>query len=242
MDPVTLMLFIIAGGVFVGVCVHFIPASAVGAMSASTGIATGPSMLSFGAGLSGILSASFALEAGPVAMLASGAASSTLMVVLTILGGNLMNAFGTGVPPVSGQTASGQSVLGSSTKDAITGWEQKPFVTPGTDGHGMPVQTVISGVIGGIIGGLGGAMVFLGVHYLFVPITQETAAISGMIAAGIFLINCVLPAYTLVGKTEGMFDRKMLRIPKTFFSCLIVSTFLAVIIYSVSTYASMGAV
>jgi len=56
MDPVSLMLFIIAGGVLVGVCVHFIPASAVGAMSASTGIATGPSMLSFGAGLTGILS------------------------------------------------------------------------------------------------------------------------------------------------------------------------------------------
>lgn len=53
MDPVTLMLFIIAGGVLVGICVHFIPASAVGAMSASTGIATGPSMLSFGAGLTG---------------------------------------------------------------------------------------------------------------------------------------------------------------------------------------------
>ncbi|MCL7415742.1 MAG: tetrahydromethanopterin S-methyltransferase subunit D [ANME-2 cluster archaeon] len=241
MDPVTAMFLIIAGGVLVGVCVHFIPASAVGAMSASTGIATGPSMLSFGAGLSGILSASFALDSGLAAMLASGAAGSTLMVVLTILGGNLVNAFGTGVPPVSGQTASGQSVLGSSTKDAITGWEQKPFVTPGTDGHGMPVQTAISGVIGGIIGGLGGAMVFFGVQFMFVPVSQEAAGLSGMIAAGIFLINCVLPAYTLVGKTEGMFDRKMLRVPKTFLSCLIVSTFLALIIYSTSTYASMGA-
>ena len=242
MDPVSLMLFIITGGVLVGVCVHFIPASAVGAMSASTGIATGPSMLSFGAGLTGILSASFALDSGPVAMLASGAAGSALMIVLTILGGNLVNAFGTGVPPVSGQTASGQSVLGSSTKDVITGWEQKPFVTPGTDGHGMPAQTAISGIIGGILGGVGGAMVFLGVHFLIVPISQETAALSGMIAAGIFLINCVLPAYTLVGKTEGMFDRKMLTIPKTFLSCLIVSTFLALIIYSVSTYTSSGAV
>jgi len=85
-------------------------------------------------------------------------------------------------------------------------------------------------------------MVFLGVHFLIVPISQETAALSGMVAAGIFLINCVLPAYTLVGKTEGMFDRKMLTIPKTFLSCLIVSTFLALIIYSVSTYASTGAV
>jgi len=58
-------------------------------------------MLSFGAGLTGILSASFALDSGPVAMLASGAAGSALMIVLTILGGNLVNAFGTGVPPVN---------------------------------------------------------------------------------------------------------------------------------------------
>ena len=212
MAPFNTMLLIITGGVLVGVCVHFIPASAVGAMSASTGIATGPSMLSFGAGLTGILSASFALD-------------ESLLVMLT-----------------SGQTASGQSVLGSSTKDVITGWDQKPFISPGTDGHGMPVQTVISGIIGGIIGGLGGAMVFFGVHSLLTPINEEAAALSGMIAAGIFLINCVLPAYTLVGKTEGIFDQKILRIPKTFLSCLVVSTFLALIIYSISMYALLGAV
>lgn len=242
MDPFNTMLLIITGGVLVGVCVHFIPASAVGAMSASTGIATGPSMLSFGAGLTGILSASFALDESLLVMLTSGAAGSALMIALTMLGGNLVNAFGTGVPPASGQTASGQSVLGSSTKDVITGWDQKPFISPGTDGHGMPVQTVISGIIGGIIGGLGGAMVFFGVHSLLTPINEEAAALSGMIAAGIFLINCVLPAYTLVGKTEGIFDQKILRIPKTFLSCLVVSTFLALIIYSISMYALLGAV
>jgi tetrahydromethanopterin S-methyltransferase subunit D len=233
-DPLTAMVFIIAGGVLVGVCVHFIPASAVGAMSASTGIATGPSMLSFGAGLAGILSASFAFDAGPAVMLASGAAASALMVILTILGGNLVNAFATGVPPASGQTASGQSVVGSSTKDVISGWDQKPFITPGTDGHGMPVQTTVSGIIGGILGGLGGAMVLYGVYELLAPKSIDAATLSGMISAGIFLINCVLPAYTLVGKTEGMFDRKIKRIPKTFLSCLIVSTFLALIISTVS--------
>jgi tetrahydromethanopterin S-methyltransferase subunit D len=233
-DLLIAMVFIIAGGALVGICVHFIPASAVGAMSASTGIATGPSMLSFGAGLAGILSASFAFDAGPAVMLALGAAASALMVILTILGGNLVNAFATGVPPASGQTASAQSVVGSSTKDVISGWDQKPFITPGTDGHGMPVQTTVSGIIGGILGGLGGAMVLHGVYELFVPISIDAATLSGMIAAGIFLINCVLPAYTLVGKTEGMFDRKIKRIPKTFLSCLIVSTFLALIIYTAS--------
>jgi len=237
MEPLISMLIIIGGGVLVGVCVHFIPASAVGAMSASTGIATGPSMLSFGAGLAGILSASFALEEGLAVMLASGAGGSALMIILTILGGNLVNAFGTGVPPVSGQTANKLSVLGTSTKDVITGWEQKPYITPGTDGHGMPVQTTVSGIIGGVIGGLGGAMVFYGVYSLFSTFSVEAASLSGMVAAGIFLINCVLPAYTLVGKTEGMFDRKILRTPKTFLSCLIVSTFLALIIYSVSQYS-----
>lgn len=228
------MFAIILGGVLVGICVHFIPASATGAMSAATGIATGPSMLSAGAGMAGILSAAYSMDSGLAVVLASGATGSALMLVLTILGGNIANAFGTGVSPASGQTASGQSILGKSTKDAITGWDQKPYISPGTDGHGMPVQTHISGIIGAFIGGIGGALVLFAVYTLLSPILKPEAAftIAGFIGAGVFLINSVLPAYTLVGKTEGMFDQKIRRTPKTLVSCLIVSTVIAVLIYS----------
>ncbi len=234
MEPITAMLAIILGGVLVGICVHFIPASATGAMSAATGIATGPSMLSAGAGMAGILSAAYSMDSGLAVVLVSGATGSALMLVLTILGGNIANAFGTGVSPASGQTASGQSILGKSTKDAITGWDQKPYISPGTDGHGMPVQTHISGLIGAFIGGIGGALVLFAVYTLLAPILKPDAAftISGFIGAGVFLINSVLPAYTLVGKTEGMFDQKIRRTPKTLVSCLIVSTVIAILIYS----------
>ena len=234
MEPLTAMFAIILGGVLVGICVHFIPASATGAMSAATGIATGPSMLSAGAGMAGILSAAYSMDSGLAVVLASGATGSALMLVLTILGGNIANAFGTGVSPASGQTASGNSILGKSTKDAITGWDQKSYISPGTDGHGMPVQTHISGLIGAFIGGIGGALVLFAVYTLLAPILKPDAAftIAGFIGAGVFLINSVLPAYTLVGKTEGMFDQKIRRTPKTLVSCLIVSTVIAILIYS----------
>jgi tetrahydromethanopterin S-methyltransferase subunit D len=234
MEPITAIFAIILGGVLVGICVHFIPASATGAMSAATGIATGPSMLSAGAGMAGILSAAYSMDSGLAVVLASGATGSALMMVLTILGGNIANAFGTGVSPASGQTASGQSILGKSTKDAITGWDQKPYISPGTDGHGMPVQTHISGILGAFIGGIGGALVLFAVYTLLSPILKPEAAftISGFIGAGVFLINSVLPAYTLVGKTEGMFDQKIRKTPKTLVSCLIVSTVIAILIYS----------
>ncbi|MDO9098730.1 MAG: tetrahydromethanopterin S-methyltransferase subunit D [Candidatus Methanoperedens sp.] len=234
MEPLTAMFAIILGGVLVGICVHFIPASATGAMSAATGIATGPSMLSAGAGMAGLLSAAYSMDSGLAVVLASGATGSALMLVLTILGGNIANAFGTGVSPASGQTASGNSILGKSTNDAITGWDQKPYISPGTDGHGMPVQTHISGLIGAFIGGIGGALVLFAVYTLLSPILKPEAAftIAGVIGAGVFLINSVLPAYTLVGKTEGMFDQKIRRTPKTLVSCLIVSTVIAILIYS----------
>ena len=203
-------------------------------MSAATGIATGPSMLSAGAGMAGLLSAAYSIDGGVALVVASGAAGSALMVVLTILGGNIVNAFGTGVAPASGQTANGQSIAGKSTKDAISGWDQKPYISPGTDGHGMPVQTLVSGIIGGFIGGAGGALVLFAVFSLLSPILAVNVAItvSGFIAVGIFLINCVIPAYTLVGKTDGMFDPKIKKTPKTLLSCLIVSAAIAVFIYA----------
>jgi tetrahydromethanopterin S-methyltransferase subunit D len=50
------------------------------------------------------------MDSGLAVVLASGATGSALMMVLTILGGNIANAFGTGVSPASGQTASGNSI------------------------------------------------------------------------------------------------------------------------------------
>jgi len=234
MDPITAMIGIIIGGVIVGICVHFIPASAVGAMSASTGIATGPSMLSTGCGLAGLYAAGFSITLGLPITVVSGALGSALMIICTMLLANVICAFGTGVAPVAG----------TYDKDPITGWRQKPFMSPGTDGHSMPTATAVSGIIGALLGGAGGSLVFASVYGMLtspavVAISPKVAAISpataitiaGMIAAGVFLLNCVLPAYVLVGKTEGMTDPKMKKLPKTLISCTVASVFIGIFIY-----------
>ena len=224
MDPITGMIGIIIGGIIVGICVHFIPASAVGAMSASTGIATGPSMLSTGCGLAGLYAAGYMIgESLPIVVL-SGAMGSALMIICTMLLANTICAFGTGVAPVAG----------SYDKDPITGWRQKPFMSPGTDGHSMPTTTALSGIIGALLGGAGGSLVFVSVYEMISPILESTTAvtIAGMVGAGVFLINCVIPAYVLVGKSEGMTDKKMKLMHKTFASCLIVSVITAVFVYA----------
>lgn len=235
MDPLTAALLILIGGILVGICVHFIPASATGAMSAATGIATGPSMLSAGAGMAGLYAAAYSLTDGLLMVVVSGAIGSGLMVALTIMGGNIANAFGTGTAPSSGQSAFGKSLLGKSTKDPLTGWEQKGYVSPMTDGQGMPASTNVSGVIGGLIGGAGGAMVLFAVYSMISPLLTDNVVIltlAGMIAAGIFLINCVLPAYVLVGKTEGIFDEKTKLVNRTFLSCTIVTFVVAGVMYA----------
>ena len=235
MDPLTAALLILIGGILVGICVHFIPASATGAMSAATGIATGPSMLSAGAGMAGLYAAAYSLTDGLLMVVVSGAIGSGLMVALTIMGGNIANAFGTGTAPSSGQAAFGKSLLGKSTKDPLTGWEQKGYVSPMTDGQGMPASTNVSGVIGGLIGGAGGAMVLFAVYSMISPLLTDNVVIltlAGMIAAGIFLINCVLPAYVLVGKTEGIFDEKTKLVNRTFLSCTIVTLVVAGVMYA----------
>ena len=242
-DPLIATIMIIAGGVLVGVCVHFIPASATGAMAAATGIATGPSMLSAGAGLTGIYAAAYSIDSGLALVIVSGAVGSALMLLITILCGNIMLAFGIGAPPVSGQTASGKSTFGG-TKDIITGFEQEGYASPGTDGHGMPFQTAVSGTIGALMGGAGGAFVFYAVYSMTLPAisTENAVTLAGIVAAGVFLINSVLPAYVLVGKTEGMFDMKIRSMHRTFISCLVTSSIVACVIYAVSWLAVSGVI
>jgi tetrahydromethanopterin S-methyltransferase subunit D len=223
-DPITAAIGIVIGGVIVGICVHFIPASAVGAMSASTGIATGPSMISAGAGLAGLYAAAYSIDAGlPIAVL-SGVMGSGLMIMMTMLMANIICAFGTGVAPVAG----------TYDKDPITGWRQKPFMSPGTDGHSMPATVAVSGIIGAMLGGGGGSLAFASTYALFSNGISGDAlvTIAGVIGAGIFLINCVLPAYVLVGKTEGMTDPKIKKVPITFISCLIMSVVVAAFLYA----------
>jgi tetrahydromethanopterin S-methyltransferase subunit D len=194
-------------------------------------------MLSAGAGMAGIYAAAYSLNDGFSVVVVSGAIASALMMVLTIMGGNIVNAFGTGAAPASGQTAFGKSILGKGTKDALTGWEQKGYESPSTDGQAMPAQTNVSGIIGGLIGGAGGAMVFYAVYAMMSPHLESSLAaitIAGMVGAGVFLINCVLPAYVLFGKTEGIFDQKAKLLNKTFISCAIVTFALAVFMYLVT--------
>ncbi|MFQ6063796.1 MAG: tetrahydromethanopterin S-methyltransferase subunit D [Methanosarcinales archaeon] len=219
MDPLTLILGIIIGGILVGICVHFIPCSAIGAMAASTGIATGPTMLASGAGMMGLMAAAYNIHNDLSVILLAGAIGSMLMLALTSLVANITYVFGIGVAPASGQ----------SKVDLFTKFPQRDYVSPQTEGHGIPTQSFISGLIGGALGGSGGALVFYSV-YNFINIIE----VAGIIAVGIYIINGVLPAYTLVGKTEGFTDRKIKTTHKTLISCLIMSTLCAILIYAVS--------
>ncbi len=142
MDPITLIAAITAGGVLIGGGVHFIPVGgAPAAIATATGVGTGTAMLAAGSGLTGLITAA-ALTGQPwYVILAAGAVGSMLMIGITMLVGNLIYVYGVGCVPVSAKV----------DVDPITKLEQSKFVTPGTEGHGIPTVCFVSGIIGGAL-------------------------------------------------------------------------------------------
>ncbi|KAF5420117.1 MAG: tetrahydromethanopterin S-methyltransferase subunit D [Methanosarcinales archaeon] len=230
-DPISIAL-ITLGGVLIGLGVHFIPVGgAPAAMAQATGVGTGTVQLAAGAGLTGLISAGFMynfLATAPggfgtsdfILVLASGAVGAMIMITVTMFIGQLVYVYCVGVPPVSAKV----------DKDPITGDRQDIYVSQGTEGHGVPTVSFVSGTIGGLFGGVGGSMVYVQLMQIGnAPADPAIVALAGIFATGVFYVNAVLASYNIGGTIEGFHDPKFKRVPKAIISCLIASLLCAII-------------
>jgi tetrahydromethanopterin S-methyltransferase subunit D len=225
MDPLLLIGAVTVGGVLIGGGVHFIPVGgAPAAIATATGVGTGTAMLAAGGGMTGLITAA-ALTGQPLwLVLASGAIGSALMLGITMLVGNFIYVWGVGCVPASAKV----------DVDPITKLEQSKFVTPGTEGHGIPTVCFVSGIIGGLLGGIGGGLIY---YYLYNALAETSAfaltagatisiaaaALAGILAVSIFFINSVVASYNIGGTIEGFHDPKFKRIPRGLLACFIAS-------------------
>ena len=216
MDPITLILFIAIGGIMIGAGVHFIPVGgAPAAMATATGVGTGTAMLAAGAGLTGLITAA-TMTGEPFYIVGiGGAIGAMIMMGITMLIANLIYIFGVGIVPAASKVP----------VDWITKRNQEAYKTPGTEGHGVPLTSFISGLIGGLLGGFGGGLVYYGI-YDAVQYTFEPAVAIGLAAilgVGVFFINSVIASYNIGGTIEGMHDPKFKRIGTGAIACAIAS-------------------
>ena len=216
MDPITLILFIAIGGIMIGAGVHFIPVGgAPAAMATATGVGTGTAMLAAGAGLTGLITAA-TMTGEPFYIVGiGGAIGAMIMMGITMLIANLIYIFGVGIVPAASKVP----------VDWITKRNQEVYKTPGTEGHGVPLTSFVSGLIGGLLGGFGGGLVYYGI-YDKVQASFEPAVAIGLAAilgVGVFFINSVIASYNIGGTIEGMHDPKFKRIGTGALACAIAS-------------------
>lgn len=226
MDPLLLIGAITLGGVLIGGGVHFIPVGgAPAAIATATGVGTGTAMLAAGGGMTGLITAA-ALTGQPLwLILAGGAVGSSIMLGITMLVGNLVYVYGVGCVPASAKV----------DHDPITKYEQSKFVTPGTEGHGIPTVCFVSGIIGGALGGIGGGLIYYvlyeGLYQLPGYSTVLTASgvslgaatVAAIFAVGVFFVNAVVASYNIGGTIEGFHDPKFKRLPRGALACIIAS-------------------
>ena len=216
MDPITLILFIAIGGIMIGAGVHFIPVGgAPAAMATATGVGTGTAMLAAGAGLTGLITAA-TMTGEPFYIVGiGGAIGAMIMMGITMLIANLIYIFGVGIVPAASKVP----------VDWITKRNQEAYKTPGTEGHGVPLTSFVSGLIGGLLGGFGGGLVYYGI-YDKVQASFEPAVAIGLAAilgVGVFFINSVIASYNIGGTIEGVHDPKFKRIGTGAIACAIAS-------------------
>ena len=216
MDPISLILFIAIGGIMIGAGVHFIPVGgAPAAMATATGVGTGTAMLAAGAGLTGLITAA-TMTGEPFYIVGiGGAIGAMIMMGITMLIANLIYIFGVGIVPAASKVP----------VDWITKRNQEAYKTPGTEGHGVPLTSFVSGLIGGLLGGFGGGLVYYGI-YDSVQASFEPAIAIGLAAilgVGVFFINSVIASYNIGGTIEGMHDPKFKRIGTGALACAIAS-------------------
>jgi len=222
MDNIISVLLITLGGVLISWSVHFVPVGgAPAAMAQATGIGTGTVQLAAGAGLTGLITAAtmMGVTDGILLVLASGAIGAMIMISVTMLVGQWSYVYGVGCVPSSAKVK----------YDPITKDRQDLYVSQGTEGHGLPTVSYVSGIIGGGLGGIGGAMVY---YYLMIienslPAT-ELVGIASIFAVGIFFVNAVIPSYNIGGTIEGFHDPKFKKFPKAVISSLAATFFCAI--------------
>ena len=216
MDPITLILFIAIGGIMIGAGVHFIPVGgAPAAMATATGVGTGTAMLAAGAGLTGLITAA-TMTGEPFYIVGiGGAIGAMIMMGITMLIANLIYIFGVGIVPAASKVP----------VDWITKRNQEAYKTPGTEGHGVPLTSFVSGLIGGLLGGFGGGLVYYGIYDAVQGTFDPTVAVglAAILGVGVFFINSVIASYNIGGTIEGMHDPKFKRIGTGALACAIAS-------------------
>ncbi|MEM2058409.1 MAG: tetrahydromethanopterin S-methyltransferase subunit D [Thermoproteota archaeon] len=247
LEVIILMLIMIAlGGVLICAGVFFMPVGgAPAAMSTATGIATGCEMMATGAGITGLLMATALYKWPSYIVMLNAGISSAIMMCMTMFFANLIVIFGKGVPPA----------LATVDRDPVTKDNVKPYVTPGTVGHGVPTASFISGFIGAFLGGVGGALTLIpilraalalsssklssvGINTLFEPIEWMSAGyqhvplfvLACMCALAMYFVNANIAAYSIRGVIEGWWDPKFKRLPKTALVCFIASLVFGVLV------------
>lgn len=237
------MILITVGGVLISWSVHFVPVGgAPAAMAQATGIGTGTVQLAAGAGLTGLVSAGFMMNVTdnlPL-ILASGAVGAMIMIAVTMIVGTWVYVYGVGCVPSSAKVK----------VDPITKYRQDLYVSQGTEGHGLPTVSFVSGVIGGGLGGIGGSLVYYSLIEVGMSVGLERAgitnavtgnplvAVAAIFAIGIFFVNAVIPSYNIGGTIEGFHDPKFKKWPKAVISSLIATLLCAVV--AVIAIAQLG--
>lgn len=210
-----------SGGLLIALSVHFIPVGgAPAAMAQATGVGTGTTQLAAGAGLTGLLAAG-AVSAVTDDLFLSimiGAVSSCLMIALTMFFANIVYVFGVGCPLVSGKT----------TKDPITKDRQDVYISKGTEGHGIPTTSFVSGLVGGLIGGLGGALIYNAILYACRHGSNmsfaASVALASIVSISLYYMNAVIASYNIGGTIEGIADKKFKKVPNALFTSFILTT------------------
>ncbi|MGI5991217.1 MAG: tetrahydromethanopterin S-methyltransferase subunit D [Methanosarcina sp.] len=227
------MILITLGGALISWGVHFVPVGgAPAAMAQATGVGTGTVQLAAGAGLTGLVSAGFMMnvtENLPL-ILASGAVGAMIMISVTMIVATWVYVYGVGCVPSSAKVKT----------DPITKYRQDIYVSQGTEGHGIPTVSFVSGVIGAALGGIGGGLVYyslikvgtsIGLTAGVTPdvVGNSLVGVAAMFAIGIFLVNAVIPSYNIGGTIEGFHDPKWKKWPKAVISSLIASLLCAIV-------------
>ena len=227
------IVFITLGGALISWGVHFIPVGgAPAAMAQATGVGTGTVQLAAGAGLTGLVSAGFMMnvtENLPL-ILASGAVGAMIMISVTMIVATWVYVYGVGCVPSSAKVKT----------DPITKYRQDIYVSQGTEGHGIPTVSFVSGVIGAAFGGIGGGLVYyslievgmsIGLTAGITPdvVGNSLVGVAAMFAIGIFMVNAVIPSYNIGGTIEGFHDPKWKKWPKAVISSLIASLLCAIV-------------
>jgi tetrahydromethanopterin S-methyltransferase subunit D len=222
MENILSILLVTLGGVLISWSVHFVPVGgAPAAMAQATGIGTGTVQLAAGAGLTGLVAAATMMNItdSVYLVLASGAVGAMIMMSVTMIVGQWVYVYGVGCVPASAKVK----------YDPITKDRQDLYVSQGTEGHGIPTVSFVSGVIGGALGGIGGSMVY---YYLMIIenglSTTDLVGIASIFAVGIFFVNAVIPSYNIGGTIEGFHDPKFKRFPKAVLASLIATFFCAI--------------